>query len=101
MTDDLDLLLSRPLDAPHDAAFAARVLGELGRMQARDDRIWAASWAVAACFVLALLPMTNAGAMVALSASQLATSIPFAIGIALLSLSWIYMDAGAAVRIGR
>jgi hypothetical protein len=100
MTDDLDLLLSRPLDAPNDAAFSARVLAELGRMQAREDRIWVVSWVVAACCVLALLPMTDAGRMVALSASQLATSIPFAVGIALLSLSWIFLDTGAADRIG-
>lgn len=93
MNDDLDLLLSRPLDEPDDAAFSARVLANIGRMRARDDRIEVIAWVVAACCIAALLPMTGAGRMVALSASQLAASMPFALGIALLLLTRLVLDA--------
>jgi hypothetical protein len=93
MNDDLDLLLARPLDEPDDAAFSARVLANIGRMRARDDRIEVAAWVVAACCILAVLPLTGAGQMVALSASQLAASLPFALGIALLCLTRLALDA--------
>jgi hypothetical protein len=92
MSDDLDLLLSRPLDEPDDGPFSARVLAGIGKMRARDDRIEIAAWVVAACCLLAVLPMTGAGRMVALSASQLAASIPFALGIALLLLTRFVLD---------
>jgi hypothetical protein len=92
MTDELDLLLSRPLDEPNDAGFSARVLAGIGRMRARDDGIEIAAWALAACCVLVLLPMTAAGQAVALSASQLTTSTAFAFGIALLFLPRILLD---------
>ncbi len=93
MSDDLDLLLSRPLDEPADAAFSARVITGIGRMRMRDDRIEFAAWVVAACSILVLLPMTGAGRMVALSASQLAASLPFALGVALLCLTRLVIDA--------
>ena len=93
MNDDLDLLLSRPLDEPEDAAFSARVLADVGRVRARDDRLEIAAWVLAACCGLAILPMTEAGRSVAFSASQLATSLPFALGIGLLFLSRLLLDA--------
>jgi hypothetical protein len=92
MTDNLDLLLSRPLDEPADATFSARVLAGIGRMRARDDSIEIAAWVLAACCIAALLPMTGAGQVVALSASQLAVSMPFALGIALLLLTRLVID---------
>ena len=93
MTDDLDLLLSRPLEKPTDAGFSVRVFAGLGRMRARDDSIEIAAWVLAALCILALLPMTDAGQMVALSASQLAASLPFALGVALLLLTRLAIDA--------
>jgi methyl coenzyme M reductase alpha subunit len=93
MTDDLDLLVSRPLDEPGDAGFTAGVMADIRTMRARDDRIEIAAWVVAAGCVLALAAMTEAGRSVALSASQLATSLPFALGIALLFLSRMLLDA--------
>jgi predicted membrane channel-forming protein YqfA (hemolysin III family) len=95
MSDDLDLMLSRPLDEPDEGAFSTRVLARLRQMQARDDRIEIAAWVLAACCILAILPMTGAGRMIALSASQLATSIPFALGITLLFLMRTFWETWA------
>jgi hypothetical protein len=95
MTDDLDLLLSGPLEEPDDAQFSARVLAGIVRMQARDERIEIAAWVLAACCVLVVLPMTGAGRTIALSASQLATSIPFVLGIGLLFLSRTFWETWA------
>lgn len=93
MNDDLDLLLSQPLAEPDNAQFSTRVMAALGEMRVRDDRIEIAAWVIAACCVLVLLPMTSAGQSVALSASQLATSTAFALGIALLYLPRLLLDA--------
>jgi hypothetical protein len=93
MSDDLDLLLSQPLEEPADAAFSARVLANIGRMRARDDRVEIAALVLASCLVLTLLSLTHAGQAAALSASQLAFSVPFALGISLLFLSRLLLDA--------
>jgi len=93
MTDELDQLLSRPLEELGDAGFSARVLTRIGRLRARDDSIEFAAWVAAALCVAALLPMTGEGRNVALSASQLAASLPFALGIALLLLTRLAIDA--------
>lgn len=93
MTDDLDLLLSQPLDEFADAGFSARVLAGIGRMRARDDSIEIAAWVAAALVFAALLPMTGAGRIVALSALQLAASVPFAMAVALLLLTRLAADA--------
>jgi hypothetical protein len=93
MTDDLDLVLSHPLEEPVDAGFSARVVAGVVRMRARDEKIEIAAWTLAACCILTLLPMTTAGQAVALSASQISTSAAFALGIALLFLPRLLLDA--------
>ena len=87
MSDDLDLLLSRPLEELGDAAFSTRVLAKIGRARRRDEWMTIAALILAACFALAVLFETSAGRALALATSQLAYSVPFALGIALLFLS--------------
>jgi Mn2+/Fe2+ NRAMP family transporter len=93
MTDDLDLLLSRPLEEPDDATFTAQVLAKIGRRRQRDEWMTIGALALAACFAFAIVFGTPAGRTLALSASQLAYSVPFAVGIALLFLSRALLEA--------
>jgi hypothetical protein len=93
MSDDLDLLLSQPLEEPADAGFAALVLTRIGRMQAREAWLNIVATVLVAGLGIVLLLLTGAGRAVALSASQLAFSIPFAVGISLLFLSRLLLDA--------
>ncbi|MGD0864190.1 MAG: hypothetical protein ABSA49_01400 [Rhizomicrobium sp.] len=93
MNDDLDVMLLRPLEEPDDAAFSTRVLARIGRRGAFDESLDIAALVLAACSTLALLSLTGAGHAVAQSASQLAYSAPFALGVTLLFLPRILLDA--------
>ena len=93
MTDNLDLLLSRPLEQPDDASFTSHVLAKIGRTRRRDDWMTTGALILAAGIFLAILFETSAGRALALSGSQLAYSLPFALGISLLFLSRLLLDA--------
>jgi hypothetical protein len=93
MSDELDVMLSRPLEEPDDAAFSARLLAHIGRRRAYDEALETAALVLAACCIFVLLPLTGAGQAVAQSASQLAYSLPFAVGVTLLFLPRVLLDA--------
>lgn len=92
MSDDLDLLLSQPLEEPADAVFSTHVLARIGRVRARDAWLNIVAMVLAAGAGIVLLLLTGAGQAVALSTSQLAFSIPFAVGITLLFLPRLLLD---------
>jgi hypothetical protein len=90
MTDDLDILLSRPLDAVADNGFSARIAA---RIRFQQLVVQAAAWSAAAAGLLILwlfVPVVpTAGALVA-AISRAAASPAVALAAGTLVLVWVW-----------
>lgn len=76
MTDDLDILLSQPLDAVPDDGFSARILATVERKAWWRERVTMLAAAAAAAAVLPFVPAGELGA-VALAAGALTLTFAF------------------------
>jgi hypothetical protein len=92
MSEALDRLLSRPLEEPADAGFSARVLVRAHQINARRAYLENTALIAAAACVVALLPFTNAGWMVAHAAANLALSGPLVLGLMALVGSSLWLQ---------
>jgi len=92
MSGDLERLLSRPLDEPADAGFSARVLVRAHEMDTRRIYLETTAMIAAGACVVALLPFTDAGRLIAHAAASLAVSGPLALGITVLVFSSIWLQ---------
>ncbi|MBV9991945.1 MAG: hypothetical protein JOZ72_11710 [Alphaproteobacteria bacterium] len=76
MTDDLDILLSEPLDDVADDGFSARILAGIERKAWWRERVTMLAAAVAAAAVLPFVPAAELGA-VAFAAGALTLTFAF------------------------
>jgi hypothetical protein len=89
VSDDIDRLLSAPLAEPADDGFSLRVMLRTEAVRMRAELAETFVWIVAAAALLALLPLTAAGQAVAAAGTELAQSMPFALGAGFLVLAWL------------
>ena len=80
MTDELDILLSRPLPMADDDGFSARVMDEVRALRRRRLFVTVATAAVCATLALLLLPLKSIGA-------ELGTIVPAVADNAALNLA--------------
>jgi hypothetical protein len=89
MTDELDILLSRPLPMAADDGFSARVMGEVRALRRRRFFVTVAGFSACAVLALVLLPLKSIGAELGTIVPAIADNAALNFAMAVLVLTFL------------